>query len=300
MKNYILLIFLFSTTLSYAQKKGRIIDSTTKLPISYVNIWVENEPEGTTSDENGFFEFSKDYTTKTIVFSAIGYETKKIDWNSISETIVMDSEEIMLNEVVIHSKKETIESVIGNFKRSKINKFFACGEKPKIWARYFPYKEKYSITPYLKQIKVFSISENKNTKFNIRIYSIDSLGRPNKYLYSKNIIGIAKKGNKITKVDVSGFDISIPENGFFIAIEWLIVDSNKYEYTYKEKGFKTKLTAIAYDPVFGTIAEETNENSWEYIEGNWKKVEEDIFDDLKKKEKKRYSVLAIELTLSNE
>jgi hypothetical protein len=81
MKTYIIILFLFSSIFSNAQITGKVIDSISKKPIPYVNIWIENEPYGTTSEEDGFFKFSKDFTSKTIVFSAIGYETKKIKWN---------------------------------------------------------------------------------------------------------------------------------------------------------------------------------------------------------------------------
>lgn len=54
-----------------------IIDSKTKEKIPYVNIWVENENIGTTSNEKGEFEL-KINNTKIILFSAIGFETRKI------------------------------------------------------------------------------------------------------------------------------------------------------------------------------------------------------------------------------
>lgn len=299
MRTYILPLLLLLTTISNAQIKGKIIDSITKSPIQYVNIWVENENEGTTSNQNGYFEFNKNYSSKTIVFSAVGYETKKIEWDSISEVIQLNVQAFELKEFVINSTKEPIEKVVGEFKKSKINKFFGCGEKPKIWARFFPYSKLYNETPYLKKIKVFCISRNKNSKFNLRFYSIDSLGRPGEFLYDENIIGYARKGNKINEVDVSSYGIKIPKNGFFVAVEWLIIESNQYEDQYTEDGSKEKFKGFFYDPTFGTIAEETDQNSWSFTKGKWNNVKEDIFGDLKKKHTKRYSVMAIELTLSN-
>ncbi len=80
----VLLLFLFSislvaqTTRGIAERnevKGIIKDSLTGKPISYVNIWVENENIGTTAEEDGSFSFALK-GTKNIVFSALGYETK--------------------------------------------------------------------------------------------------------------------------------------------------------------------------------------------------------------------------------
>ena len=50
----ILFLLLISFSLS-AQIKGVVKDSISGKPIAYVNIWVENENIGTTSEENGSF-----------------------------------------------------------------------------------------------------------------------------------------------------------------------------------------------------------------------------------------------------
>lgn len=297
MKRYLLLL-LIPISLK-AQVKGRLIDQVTNKSVPYVNIWVENEPFGTTSDEKGFFKLDKDYQSKDVIFSAIGYETKKVSWGSISSIVKLQPQVIELNEFVFNSNKEPIEKITGEFKKSRINKFFGAGEKPNIWARFFPYQQTYLKTPYLKKVRVYSMSENANTKFNVRIYAIDSLGKPGKYLYDKNIIGIAEKGKKLTEIDLASFDIIMPEKGVFIAIEWFIIESNKYESYYKEKGSRKKIIETCYDPCFGTISVESNENSWLFKGGKWSRIVEDIFDDLKETVKKKYSLLAVELTLTN-
>jgi hypothetical protein len=71
-----LLFVLWSFSVS-AQIKGVVKDSVTGKPISYTNIWVENETIGVSSEENG--EFSINTTkTKNLVFSALGYEKKVV------------------------------------------------------------------------------------------------------------------------------------------------------------------------------------------------------------------------------
>ena len=69
-----LLFFFMSFSIS-AQTKGVVIDESGK-PIPYVNIWVENENIGTTSEENGEFSIA-DAENKILVFSAVGFETLK-------------------------------------------------------------------------------------------------------------------------------------------------------------------------------------------------------------------------------
>ena len=74
--NKFLVLFFISFSLS-AQIRGVVKDSISGEPIPYVNIWVENETIGTTSETNG--SFSLDIKEeKVLVFSALGYESKKL------------------------------------------------------------------------------------------------------------------------------------------------------------------------------------------------------------------------------
>ena len=68
--------------------------------------------------------------TKFILFSAIGFETKKINSNSIKNIIELQPLVTELKEVIIKSEKLTQKIIIGEFKKSKINHYFACGTNP--------------------------------------------------------------------------------------------------------------------------------------------------------------------------
>jgi hypothetical protein len=69
------LVLLLGFSLS-AQIKGVVVDENDQ-PISYVNIAVENENSGTSSEENGTFIISVS-ESKNLVFSALGYEKKTV------------------------------------------------------------------------------------------------------------------------------------------------------------------------------------------------------------------------------
>jgi carboxypeptidase-like protein len=73
---FILLISL--PGISQIKIKGTIHDSETNKPIPYVNIWVEGEIIGTTSDLQGRFTLKKVPVNKFILFSAIGYKTYRV------------------------------------------------------------------------------------------------------------------------------------------------------------------------------------------------------------------------------
>lgn len=46
---------------------------------------------------------------------------------------------------------------------------------------------------------------------------------------TKILLGKLKNGTTITEVDLSQLDIQFPKEGFFVAIEWLIIEPNKHE-----------------------------------------------------------------------
>ena len=60
-----------------AQIKGVVVDENNK-PIPYVNIWIENENIGTTSEEDGSFNLDIKNQDKNLIFSAIGFEFKSL------------------------------------------------------------------------------------------------------------------------------------------------------------------------------------------------------------------------------
>lgn len=297
MKKLLALTLLLITNFSFSQIKSVIIDDETDEKLPFVNIWVKDENIGTTSNQKGEFKLEIE-GQKLILFSAIGYETKEILSDSIKTIIKLKPTVTELEEVVLTTKEQSKKQVIGKFKKSKINHYFGTGTKPWITARYFEYKEDYIKTNYLNKIRVLTNSDVKDAKFIIRLYAVGENGQPEKYIYDENIFGIAKKGKKITEIDIADLNIKFPKEGFFIAIEWLIIEENKYEYSFTITETNKKLSGISYEPAFGTIPAETATSSWIFQKGKWRKIFKNTNGTIKRY-KDKYNLLAIELTLTN-
>ena len=288
------LLMTFTAQISLAQIKAFITDSISRERIPYVNIWLEDENTGTTSNENGEFEMNVMDTNKILVFSAIGYESTTIKLRNIGKEVKLVPKITVLNEVFIRPKTGTKLLSIDGFKKSETNSYFVNAGTPWIVAKFFEYKSGYSSTPFLKSIIILTDSRIKNAYFNIRLYSINEKGEPGDLLQDKNIIAIARKGKTSTVIDLSAFNIKFPENGFFIACEWLIIESNRHEYTYTNKGSKKKLKAIRYEPAIAILNGGENRTSWTLTKGNWKKWKGPAL-----RNHARYQSLAIELILTN-
>lgn len=258
-KCYILFLVLISFS-AFSQIKGTVIDEFGN-PIPYVNIWVDGENIGTTSQEDGTFTINctKD---KLLVFSAVGFETKSTTPNN-GEKIVLQSKIFELNEVVIDKLKGTKEIEIGDAK--KIRHKFLSGDKPFIYAKRFPFKESFLETPFIKQIIFFTDSEKRDAKIKIRIFDFnDSI--PTADLLREDIILSVKKGMSKNVIDVGKYKIKIQENGVVVGLEWLIIDENKFEVSYSQKDKNSVI--ISYAPSL-IINYSEDENSFSYRNGAW-------------------------------
>ncbi len=300
--NKFLVFFLFLTFSLSAQIRGVVKDSISCEPIPFVNIWVENETVGTTSESNG--SFSLDIKEeKMLVFSALGYEVKKA--SSKSEVILLKSKVFELKEVVIEQPKFNKEIEVGNYETSG----FRIGLGNINSAVYFkPYDE--MIThPFLKEIKFLTKSDIENAKIRIKILSVNADNTPGESLIDDEIIVSVKKGKSKNIVDLTEYRFKIPLVGFFISFEKLLIEDNKYynEYTYKDnQGNKVTRKSMSIEPELCFIPIEYDIIWQSTINGNWTKSKKHILKNpksyenlLMRKYHDKYLAPSMTITLTN-
>ncbi|WP_294818704.1 carboxypeptidase-like regulatory domain-containing protein [uncultured Flavobacterium sp.] len=272
-----LLLFLpglLCIIVSNAQIKSTVIDSETKQPVPLVNIWVVGEDKGTTADEQGNFSLPETDDSKTLLFSAVGYGDISVKIADLKSTIVMSPKAIELDEVVIAQKKNSIFRTI-NPLEDEDETYFAssCTVTPRMIARLIPNRKEYALTPFIRDVTFITVSRSPNTKFNLRLYTVADDGSPGELLLDKNLICTVRKNKRITTVDLSSYNIKMPGKGFFIAIEWLIIDSNRFDLVSGKHGKaldrKDKRYTIYYDPPFKCAYTDRLSSQWLYEKGAW-------------------------------
>ena len=218
---YFIFLYLISCSLS-AQIRGVVKDSISGEPIPFVNIWVENETVGTTSEADGtfFLEASKE---KNIVISVLGYERKTLKGTAIS-IVQLKPMAYDLAEVVILNKKQSKIIEIGDIKNAIFQSF---DNGPKIEAKFFPYQASYSKTKFIKEVTIFTDSRIDDASIKLHFYSVDENGSPGEELLTKDYIVTLKKGIIKHRFVISQFDLIFPEKGMFVAYEKLLIESNK-------------------------------------------------------------------------
>ena len=249
--------FLIVSQFVFSQIRGVVKDSISGEPIPFVNIWVENETIGTTSEADGtfFLEASKQ---KNIVISVLGYERKTLKGSEISEVFLKPTT-YNLREVVILNKKQSKQIEIGDIKNAIFQSF---DNGPKIEAKFFPYQASYSKTKFIKEVTIFTDSRIDDATIKLHFYSVDENGFPGEELLTKDYVVTLKKGVIKHRFNISQFDLVFPEKGMFVAYEKLLIESNKtgskYQpyvlYNYVERDF-------FYTYAYGKWSKQSGENS---------------------------------------
>lgn len=264
MKEKRLLTFILFLSISvFSQIKGKVVDAFNK-PISYVNISVENENIGTTSEENGEFVLRISDKNKNIIFSAIGFEKKIIKASDVSEVILKPSE-TELKEVVIVKKFGTKIREIG---KTESGIYQAFDNGPRIDTKFFPYLEKYKKTRFIKQITIQTDSKIDNATFKIHFYTVDTKGFPSEELLTKDFIASVEKGVKKTFFNINDLNLQMPKNGIFVGFEKLLIEKNKTEKTTIDPNLNTTRTTISFDP-FILYNSVERDSLFTYSGGKW-------------------------------
>jgi hypothetical protein len=296
--NLILLLFCSLSYISKAQITATIKNPTDQKPIPYVNIWVENENIGVTADENGKFILTAPANSK-LIFNALGYDDKTIEASKIDGLVYLIPKVFELKEVVVSSAKKTIENKIGTFKSNGISYSYAThNNHPYLAARYFPYNTKTIETPFIKTVMPYCHSNVNNVKFKLRLFEAKEGGLPGKELIAENIIVTVKKGTSKPIIDLSKYNLTFPENGLFVGLEFMQLESNKHLYTVYDVEAKKSIKQTSLEPSFALKNYLSKDGeTWRFSRGNWSKANSQFINrKLLENEKK---LLTVEITLTN-
>ncbi|WP_400077796.1 carboxypeptidase-like regulatory domain-containing protein [Winogradskyella sp. R77965] len=240
--------------------KGLVLDKVTKEPIPYVNISILDSQIGTSSDEDGNYSLTIEDAdlNKRVNLSSLGYQDTTLVISKFLkiEKISLQPLVEQLDEVVISEKFENDFLEINPIRKKDIlGGFGGFKNHPYIFALYIPFEVSYQKTEYLNQVKIHLNKKDLGrksmpSKSRLRLYSVGIDSFPGKDLITKSLIIETTKKQREVIVDVSEYDIVFPESGIFVALEWLHIPFNAYNFTYtKGKGItKKKYTEIRYAP----------------------------------------------------
>ena len=239
--NYLFFI-LFSLSIT-AQTKGVVVDESGK-PIPYVNIWVENENIGTTSEENGAFSIPA-FANKNLIFSILGFE-KRVLKASEASNVIMKAVSFQLDEVVVARHFETKKIEIGQINNSVLEAF---DNGPRIDVKFFPYEAAYKKTKFIKKVSILTDSRIDNATVKIHFYKADANGFPGEELLTRDYIVTIQKGVVRNGFDLTDLNLKMPKTGLFIGFEKLLISKNKLEKTIVNSNTQKTSIQVIYYPL---------------------------------------------------
>lgn len=119
LKTITILTILFFGAILSAQDcnisiQGRVMDEVSQLPLSFVNVYLQETSQGAATDDDGRFSFSNICAGHYhIIFSHIGCEDSKIHIDLERDTVIninLDHSEHSLGTVVIEGQKENVST----------------------------------------------------------------------------------------------------------------------------------------------------------------------------------------------
>ena len=268
LKHLTLFIAIIIANAAFSQKVCQTVNRNTNEPIPYVNIQVVGKQLGYTSNLEGQFKILTK-PTDSLIFSAIGFEKKTISTTSIDQIVYLDPISYDLPEITITNEEEKIVT-IGWVRKQIFSWSFGTMSGAYMIARFFPYKTTYKVSKKLNSITFLTESDVEHAIFNIRLHKADSTGKPGLPIYNQNLLVKPKKGYHKTTLALEKKHIEYPREGLFVVIEWLDLEENKYEYSYKDSETKKEVKTFTLEPSFAAESHEKKENGWINL-GEWKK-----------------------------
>ncbi|WP_223033864.1 peptidase associated/transthyretin-like domain-containing protein [Hanstruepera marina] len=232
-KNLQILTLLLASVVSSAQvtiKNGKTQDGIPYATVSFGN------GQGIFADDEGVFIFTKKLypDVDTLFVTSLGYKDVTVPTSELSDTILMDEEVSQLNEVVLiadnrkfteetlkpyldddyyHCWLPTIESEIAVIFRNPDT------DLKKLSTIHFPIT--LESKDWKKRKKKNAEKKPFSTLFKVKFYENNN-GLPGQVLTYDNIVFKAtEKNGDVHNLDVSAYNITFPENGFFVSLQVL-------------------------------------------------------------------------------
>lgn len=260
MKKQLIILFLLIPFLAIAQTNfsGKVLDNYGN-PISYATI--KSESNATYfSDSLGRFKINLLKENEVFTFSCVGFKMQSITVKKGTSNIIISliKYNFQLNEVLVNDKKSKTKTVtVGNPKISIANELPNPGSQ---YVIYVPYdKERIGV---LKSVSYFMRRPpggDVTAPFRVRIYALDTINnKPGEDLLKENLIVNATRNWSWFEVDLEKYNITIPKNGFFVAMEILMRDSYAVGETKRLGSYSNN---IGY-PGIGIVFTKKGINSW--------------------------------------
>jgi len=227
-----LFIFMLSLSLVQAQQihlQGMVTDAQTGQPVSAATVSIAAKRLFFPADSTGRFNVINIDLVKSdsVAFSCIGYQTvrmliSEVDSNAV---IKLAPQVNMLGEVKVGIADPVYIKVGSKVKSSKLSVSQHVGEDKATFM-----EGSKNVKGIIHTVGFYLSNGHESLKggdvtapFRIRLFKVDSMGKPGKEITSDIIITSAKKDDAWFDFDISSYHIHNPDGGFFVAFSLLSI-----------------------------------------------------------------------------
>ena len=270
-KIHIILIYIISSGFAQGQNsiQGVILDESTLEPLQFATIGAINQPYGCYSDTTGLFTLHFSNYEDSLKISYMGYESIYSTVNNLNNNsrILLESSSIQLKEVVVTSAKTKFKKLdVGYFSKKRRSVLASSYPKNSI-AIYIPFPDQGNRV-ILKSIRfTYDLIKNSiNYTMRISILNVKTNGEPGDHILTENV-DLSKSNPRpkllIAEVDISRYNLSMPDNGVIVALEWIMDTPPKGRNIYQKQ----------YGPYIGLIKTTDLHTHWlgSYNQLEWQK-----------------------------
>ncbi|TGE20372.1 carboxypeptidase-like regulatory domain-containing protein [Hymenobacter aquaticus] len=259
---------LLFPALGFAQENkisGRIVDQKTKEPIPFASIGLKEEQSGALTNEYGFFQMPmpEKNAQDSLVVLALGYFRKAIlikKGTNVQDLIIeVPKRVIELSEVKVQGGK--IKDLSLGSKGSTPGEGMIQGLPGQQYA-FFVKNDKGKKLGNVRSVS-FYIGENgfPREPFRVRLYKADgNYNSPNTDILTDNVVVSAPKGGEWYTIDLTQYNVPAPEEGFFVAMEWIVSGDKFYTTNFME-------TYTPYGQIMRPTFEFKESRTWTYSIG---------------------------------
>lgn len=207
---------------------GKIVNALTEEPVPYVLVTDSRRDLGIRTDTSGTFRFPISGNTDTLLLSAPGYRTSRIPASEIDSLEIRLEENILLMQPVPFAMNHPPTMVrAGALRKLSQGRISHCDSTSQgEHALFIPNDEKQRAI--LNKVFFYVLrAGQQRTPFRIRIYQNQN-GTPGSDLLDESVTVHPKWWKRWKEVKVGRYNIVVPREGFFVAMEWLNFPESRY------------------------------------------------------------------------
>lgn len=263
---------LLCPLLSLAQitYRGTLAEAGTSKPVAYASVALKKKNTGVNANEQGAFSFTcPEGWTDTVIISCVGYRSLLLPLNEWKDNaqILLERNERILRPVVVKTNWKYQD--IGNFTVKPDHFFTSLGNQYQVARRFSaPVAE-----AWLDKVIIAVGKRGGSTMFRVRVYDLDRVtGGPGQEL-TDSVITVTSRG-KTETVDILPYLVYLPQQEFFVSVEWIQTPGNLHLLKAKVKG-GTEMERMYYKPFICLTKNDTprpNEIWGLFYSGKWEPI----------------------------